>query len=253
MGFEVKCISCGFDVMLEDNAKKFFTKEVASMFICDNCEDDKLLKENQKKLDKVNAERDAKSNDIRANPSKYLAKCGVGKRHLFANLSDFDSKVSTSAYDWLSGEMHDPVMIQSKGVGNGKTHLACAILLEYISKTHNMGIFIPAVDMLLLLRGSFDSSASDKETELIEKWSKCGMLVIDDLGSEKTSEYAMQVIYQVVNRRYVNMLPTIITTNASSEDIGARNGNRVLSRISSGLIILIEGGDLRAKSRVVVK
>ena len=57
------------------------------------------------------------------------------------------------------------------------------------------------------------------------------MLILDDLGAEKPSDWVKEQLYVIINRRYENMLPTIITTNCTMNELKDRIGERTASRI----------------------
>ncbi len=206
------------------------------------------------KARKLKEAYDEKTEDIRNNPSKYLSAAGIGARHSSATMADFEGGgTKTEVLKWLSGTRSEFVLIQGASPGTGKTHLACAMAHEFVLDTHDTPLFIPAVDMLLCARDTFHKDSAISEDRVIQAWRDVPLLIIDDFGTEKTSDYSQQVMYQVINSRYNSMMPTIITTNASSADIKEKNGTRIFSRIASGLIIVLDGSDLRAKNRKVVK
>ena len=244
MAFELRCKTCFELYTTNDNVSLLY-------FLCPTCREEvELFGPNEHKIEPKRREK------FQENILTHIRKTGIGPRHENASLEDFESgKCKTEISGWLAGNMTEPIMIQSEKVGNGKTHLACAILREWmIKRIDTNAIFIPAVDMLLALRGSFESeSEGEREAALIRTWSETGLLVIDDLGAEKASEYGRQAMYQVVNRRYMHLMPTIITSNASTAEITEKNGAPFMSRVSCGLVILPDGSDLRAKFRTIVK
>lgn len=68
----------------------------------------------------------------------------------------------------------------------------------------------------------------DSERELAVV-SRCSLLVLDDLGAAKASDWTEEITYRLVNRRYNHMLPTLITTNLRIGDLRAYLGDRVAS------------------------
>lgn len=64
-------------------------------------------------------------------------------------------------------------------------------------------------------------------------------LFIDDIGSEKTSEFVVEFLYLVVDKRYQNIKRTVLSTNLSLETFRGRYGDRILSRISE-MCVLVE-------------
>jgi DNA replication protein DnaC len=58
------------------------------------------------------------------------------------------------------------------------------------------------------------------------------LLILDDLGAARTSEWVEEITYRLINRRYNLMLPTLITTNLAMGDLRAQLGDRVASRLA---------------------
>jgi DNA replication protein DnaC len=71
-------------------------------------------------------------------------------------------------------------------------------------------------------------------------------LFIDDIGAEKTSDFVIEFLYQLVNKRYENMKRTVLVTNLTLEEFAQRYGDRILSRIQEMCVLLeIKGEDKR--------
>lgn len=66
----------------------------------------------------------------------------------------------------------------------------------------------------------------------LETVSRCPLLILDDLGAAKTSEWVEEITYRLVNRRYNLMLPTLITSNLAMRDLRGHLGDRVASRLA---------------------
>lgn len=101
--------------------------------------------------------------------------------------------------------------------GTGKTHLAAALALQLINEG------IPVVcktssDLLLDIKKAFDSEYV-KEHEVLSVYKKVDLLIIDDLGKEQCSDWSMSTLYSILNDRYEDMKPTIVTTNYNTEQL----------------------------------
>ena|SRR3990167_5026003 len=82
--------------------------------------------------------------------------------------------------------------------------------------------------------------------EKLVDFTKQDYLFIDDIGSEKTSEFVIEFLYMVVNKRYENMKRTVFATNLTLEDFKTRYGDRILSRIAEMCVLLeLKGEDKR--------
>jgi DNA replication protein DnaC len=130
-------------------------------------------------------------------------------------------------------------------VGTGKTFSVYAIAKWYYVngldvKVNNF------VDVLDKIKRSFNFTDSD---EFIE-----GLLfgddvfILDDLGAEKITEWSVEILHRLINKRYENMMPLIITTNLSMKEIAIKYGDRIASRITEMMgdnIIKFTGKDRR--------
>ncbi len=71
----------------------------------------------------------------------------------------------------------------------------------------------------------------DGEREL-QTLTRCPLLLLDDLGAAKTSEWTEELTYRLINHRYEHMLPTLITTNLPTAELRTALGDRVASRLA---------------------
>lgn len=106
--------------------------------------------------------------------------------------------------------------------GTYKTTTACAVALGYIAEhlPHYVR-YVNVTDMLSSVKATY-GRGGDTEDDLIRRWSEVPLLVLDDLGKGKMGEWAVGVIYAVVNRRYESGNPMIVTTQYSMSELGER-------------------------------
>ncbi len=98
--------------------------------------------------------------------------------------------------------------------GSGKTHLAVAITKQIIEERQIPVKFVRIVDLLLEIRKTFDENESwkaENESDLLRKYTFTPLLVLDDIGSEKTTDWVRQVLYQIIDERWIEQRPVIIT------------------------------------------
>lgn len=99
--------------------------------------------------------------------------------------------------------------------GNGKSHLAAAVHNHVV----NMGtpaIYITVPDMFYKLRRLFSRDTLNGVSEFedaLDIYRKAPVLIMDDLGAERVSEWANETLYSVIDYRYRTRMPTMITTN----------------------------------------
>ncbi|MCX7018919.1 MAG: ATP-binding protein [bacterium] len=114
--------------------------------------------------------------------------------------------------------------------GTGKTHVAIAILKEIIQKGYT-GLYWNVPELFLELRRLMNEASEMSEADLFDHARATDLLVLDDLGAERTSEYVIDRLYVLINGRYENDLATIITTNRTLEELRAQVSPRIVSRI----------------------
>jgi DNA replication protein DnaC len=111
------------------------------------------------------------------------------------------------------------------GYGCGKTHLAAAVANFAVS----MGVptlFLTVPDLLDTLRFSYDDPASSFE-ERFNEIRTAPLLVMDDFGTQNATPWAQEKLFQLLNNRYINRMPLVITTNLMLEQIEGRIRSRL--------------------------
>ena len=132
-------------------------------------------------------------------------------------------------------------------VGSGKSYLAAAIanaVMEEYEITCKMRNFSQIINDLQ--SGGFDLD----KNRYIDSLVRTPLLILDDLGIERNTPYALEQVYNIINGRSLQGLPTIITTNLSLEDIKNHTESIELKRIYSRVLemcipVLVSGADIR--------
>ena len=166
------------------------------------------------------AERQALRNHVAEYVEIILKKRGVPKRYLAAKLENFSAGVRKLSELQEGLYLHGPC-------GVGKTFLAVALMREAILKTEpvkkspygdalrmpyeQMPWFINVPDLLLEIKESFQEGSEISERQVIEKYSRYETLILDDLGAEKVTDWVLQTLYTIINRRNVELRRTIFT------------------------------------------
>jgi DNA replication protein DnaC len=116
-------------------------------------------------------------------------------------------------------------------VGTGKTHLTAAIA-NYLMFEKIIPVKFGNVTTLLgEIKNSYNDEESASESDLIYMLSNVRLLIIDDLGKEKCTEWSNNIIYTIINNRYENYKPTIVTTNLSIKELENQIGDASVSRL----------------------
>jgi DNA replication protein DnaC len=121
----------------------------------------------------------------------------------------------------------DGWLVLHGGLGVGKTHLAAAVAHESVARSETT-IFTTVPDLLDHLRSTFSPQSTTSYDQQFEQMRNVHLLVLDDLGTESSSEWAQEKLYQLIDHRYNNKLPTIITTNVTLTELEERIASRML-------------------------
>lgn len=176
------------------------------------------------------------------NFGKYLKACGVPR--LFINNSPYVGEIQSL---FVTGEF-----------GTGKTHKAVAMLKAYVMSLNCLefrepfttkALFITVPELLVALRASFNQKSQESqesEAALFARFCNVDFLVLDDIGVEKISDWVLQSLYVIINKRYSEQRQTIITSNLNLSELKQVIGERIASRIAGMCRVLtLKGQDRR--------
>ena len=110
--------------------------------------------------------------------------------------------------------------------GCGKTHLAAAIANERLRQGQS-AVFMVVPDLLDYLRAAYRPDAETSYDDQFEMVRNAPLLILDDLGTQSSTPWAQEKLFQLLNHRYNARLPTVITTNRELEEIDARLRSRL--------------------------
>lgn len=120
------------------------------------------------------------------------------------------------------------------GYGVGKTHLAAAIANYLIQNLKATVIFGNVTTLLGRIRQTYSENSQYEEEQILKELYDVDLLIIDDLGKEKPTEWVEEKLYTVINQRYEDYKPIVVTSNLELEEIEHRLetcGGAIVSRI----------------------
>jgi DNA replication protein DnaC len=103
--------------------------------------------------------------------------------------------------------------------GSGKTHLAAAIANHVANHTQTEVMFVVVPDLLDHLRAAYSPQSTVPYDRRFDEVKNAPLLVLDDLGTESATPWAREKLFQLLNHRYNALLPTVVTTSATPDEI----------------------------------
>lgn len=145
-------------------------------------------------------------------------------------------------------------------VGVGKTHLSVAILKTLIEDCGVRGVFCDFSDLLERIQATFSRANPDSADDVLAPYREAELLVLDELGARRPTDWVRDVLYGLINTRYNRQRLTIVTSNYSDapvrqgeEKLEDRIGTMVRSRLFEMCdLVVLDGLDYRAWRAVKV-
>ncbi len=218
-----------------------------------------------------------------ARTARLLKAARIPARYEHCTLSDFETGFagahrSLAAARLAAGRFVEEYPLEKTGllligpIGTGKTHLAVGIIQELIRSKGVPCLFCDYRELLKEIQNSYNPSVQTTELEILRPVFEAEVLVLDELGAVKPSEWVWDTVSHILNSRYNEKKTTIITTNypnlppgelqagrGGSQAEAARNavrgetlGDRITERMRSRLlemcrVVQLDGADFRQK------
>lgn len=260
--FDRKCPFCGKEKQVyEEGAVSGRTTYVPCK--CEIKEDELRKAEAQKKI----AEGKRIYRDILIRESGLVGRL---TEHCFEAISGHSKAfeaVNDFAKHFIADERQENLLLIGS-VGTGKTMLAAAII-RYICENcsvsdkqaekcydnpyehiHSPYCFLTAINLFT----SAQNDMLNKSNETVQRCKNSKLLVIDDIGTnEKISEFKESTLLDIIDSRYVNKLPTIITSNLNAEQLKGAIGQRSYDRLKDGATIITISEQSHRKPKNIIK
>lgn len=191
---------------------------------------------------------------------RLMAEARIPSRYLRCELETFDHDMDSQREAYRrAAAFVEAFPVVDRGLlfygrnGVGKTHLAVGMLKAVIRAKGARGYFFETRELLRLVRDTYNRSVAETEMDVLAPVLHADLLVLDDLGAERSSEWVQETLGLVVNTRYNERRPTIFTSNlvdsADNTDprtfifqLGARTRSRLMEMCDW---VEIQGVDVR--------
>lgn len=209
-----------------------YTFDTALHFSMERCMKDVIY------YDRLRRERLLQSSRI---PANLLTKTFANFTLTAGNKSAFGAAVVAAD--------SDRGLILAGDTGTGKSHLAAAIMNERLEQGRE-AIFVTVPELMADIRRVM--KAEQETSDLLELVKTADLLIMDDMGAEKVTEWVVEQLFVVVNARLNGQKQTVVTTNYQPAElidrIGGIGGQRIVSRLREmGDWVKIAGKDWRLK------
>jgi len=212
---------------------------------------------------------------------RMIARAQIPKRYEHCTLDSFETGFGGAhrtlaaahlrARKFVEGYPLDAVgtgLLLTGSIGVGKTHLAVGILQALVLERGATGLFYDYRDLLKQVQNSYNRQVSETELEVLKPVFDAEILVLDELGASKPTDWVWDTVAHILNTRYNDRRTTIITTNYSNlpplgvdpaqatgaraavreETLGDRIGERMRSRLQEMCVVVeMQGEDFRQK------
>lgn len=181
-------------------------------------------------------------------PEKFRHKTFGG----FEEVSSGAKKNKAAIIDYLEtvcGDCHEGKSLIMVGkLGNGKTHLACCLLMETIKRTGKSGKYATFSEIVRRVKSSWRKDSQESEEDLYDSLARPHLLVIDEVGMQNFTDFEQTVAYEVINARYLKEKPTVIITNLAASELSGTIGERSVDRLreNGGKALSFDWGSYRS-------
>lgn len=195
------------------------------------------------------AEIEAKARDERERLQRKLGSAMIPARFADRSFSDYQAATpkqqkALAVCQEYAEHFHDHfkagrcLMLLGKP-GTGKTHLGAAIANDIIRNTSATAVYRTVGGVLQYIKGSYDRDAGYTEAEAFKSLVTPHLLILDEAGATKPTEFELATLFAIINGRYEEMRPTVIVSNLPPKELPGAIGDRCVDRLreNGGIVV----------------
>jgi DNA replication protein DnaC len=209
--------------------------------------------------------------------TRLLSRAQIPRRYEHCTLENYETRFPSSHRSLGAAHLRAKKFVESYpletagtgllltgSIGVGKTHLAVGILQALVAERGATGLFYDYRDLLKQVQNSYNAQVRETELEILRPVFDAEVLVLDELGASKPTDWVWDTVAHILNTRYNDRRTTIITTNYPNlpplagetgirasmreETLGDRIGERMRSRLQEMCVVVeMQGEDFRQK------
>jgi DNA replication protein DnaC len=212
--------------------------------------------------------------------ARMIARTNIPRRYEHCSLDSFETGFPSATRSLKAAHLSARKFVESYpletrgtgllltgNIGVGKTHLAVGILQALVAERGATGLFYDYRELLKQVQNSYNRQVQATELEILQPVFDAEVLVLDELGASKPTDWVWDTVAHILNTRYNDRRTTIITTNYANagplgstleaagprgamreETLGDRIGERMRSRLQEMCVVIeMQGEDFRQK------
>ena len=248
-------------------------EEISPVLVCRSCDGSGM--QMFERSDGSRAVRDCQCR-LDRRTARTIARTKIPKRYEHCSLDSFETGFPSATRSLKMAHLSARKFVESYpletrgtgllltgSIGTGKTHLAVGILQALVQERGATGLFYDYRELLKQVQNSYNRQVQATELEILAPVFDAEVLVLDELGASKPTDWVWDTVAHILNTRYNDRRTTIITTNypnagplagpqrddlrsAREESLGDRIGERMRSRLQEMCVIVeMHGVDFR--------
>ena len=215
----------------------------------------KCMEERQKRYEEEERREAERQRQWRI--SSYLTQSGIPKRYKDKTLDDLQFTTSHQIKNLRTVKNYLKALVNETSAslilcgkpGTGKTHIGTALVSAAICDAIIESQYISIGQILRKVKSTYNRNSEQTEDQIYYHFGVLPFLVIDEVGVQFGTDSEKMIFFEVINRRYENMLPTVLISNLTVEELTGFIGERVMDRFKEdqGAVLAFDWDSYRGK------